>query len=47
MFDLIFPSFKTAWPAGLTPMHGHGSVLYITADMYLLPVQTKTKGLGF
>ncbi|WP_460183527.1 SMP-30/gluconolactonase/LRE family protein [Thermopirellula anaerolimosa] len=24
-----------------------GSVLYITADMYLLRVQTKTKGLGF
>jgi gluconolactonase len=26
---------------------GDGSVLYITADMYLLRVQTKTKGVGF
>ncbi|MBY0586098.1 SMP-30/gluconolactonase/LRE family protein [bacterium] len=26
---------------------GDGSVLYITADMYLLRVKTKTKGIGF
>ncbi len=26
---------------------GDGSVLYITADMYLLRVQTKTRGVGF
>jgi len=34
-------------PAANCAFGNDGSVLYITADMYLLRVKTKTKGLGF
>ncbi|NMC20392.1 MAG: SMP-30/gluconolactonase/LRE family protein [Thermogutta sp.] len=34
-------------PASNCAFGNDGSVLYITADMYLLRVRTKTKGLGF